>query len=209
MSYCAHLNETLDVQQGEYICTDCGQVLDNFFVHLTVPPKNKSWHSDAWLDETKDILDRFHIPIRYSSLVINYFQHMYAKKTFPALLFSIYKVLNDQQVYISLHDLALCTGTGLSDIFATQKSDEHVFLNLPIMAEKYCYMLDLNPATISVIKKNLSETVLTGHSPSTIIAGTIYRSCRQLNIPITIKKVSQVTNVSCISIQRFNQNANT
>ena len=184
-------------------------MLDKFFDNFTVENKTATWDSDIWLDRTNDILDRFHIPIRYSSLVIKYFEHMYDKKTFPALLFSIYKILNDHQVYISLHDLTLSTGIGLSDIYATQKADEHVFLNLAEMAEKYCLLLNLNVAIISVIKKKLSEAILTGHSPSTVIAGTIYRTCRQLNSPITIKKVSQVTNVSCISIQRFNQNANT
>lgn len=203
MSSCEHRNEILDARQGEYVCEDCGQVLDSFFVGK-VEKTASCYSKDVWLDRTKDILDRFHIPITYSSTVVNYFKNMYVKKTFPALLFSIYKILNDQQIYISLHDLSVATGTKLSDIYANQTADEHVFLDLATMAEKYCCMLELTSEVISVIKKKLKETVLTGHSPSTVIAGTIYKCCRQLNIPITIKKVADITNVSCISIQRFN-----
>ena len=101
-------------------------------------------------------------------------------------------------------DLARAMGLDMPKIYARQKkTKEHVNLDNAALAEKYCVALGLDFDAISLIKERLKANAATGHTPSTIIAGTIYTVGKERKLKLPIKKISQATSVSCISIQRF------
>ena len=124
-------------------------------------------------------------------------------KSLEKLLFSTYKVLNGMNVNISLHDLSLSTGVSLSKIYSEQRSNENVCIDLIPIAERYCSALNIDFQTTTLIKDILIQPHESGHTPSTIVAGTIFKVCKKNNINISAKQISEVSSVSCISIQRF------
>lgn len=199
---CGH--ETQVLSEGSYVCALCGLVMSPYY-------EVKEFHNeilaakDSWYKEAHDILDRLNISCAGTcALVIQYLNEHFKQKNKESLLFSIYKVLNDQVgVCLSLHELCNICGINKSKVYEKQQINQNVSVDKTILAEKYCVMLGLNFKTTSLIKDKLSKHKLSGHTPLTVIAGTIYSVCKGLKHKITVKKVSQITSVSQISIQRF------
>jgi transcription initiation factor TFIIIB Brf1 subunit/transcription initiation factor TFIIB len=71
--------------------------------------------------------------------------------------------------------------------------------------EKYATLLKLDFETITLIKERINNLPNSGHNPNSVIAATIYQICKLTKQPISMKKVSLVTQVSCVSIQRYNK----
>lgn len=201
MANCEHLNTIIDLGESSNVCCDCGCVLEKHFEACLAPPV--SVPDDEWAELAKDILDRHHISTNYSSFIMADFKLKGGKKTIEKLLFSIYKVLNSLDVNISLHDLSMSVGIGLSKIYLEQKPCEYVALNMSSLAEKHCIALGIDFQTTALIKEQLNRPIESGHTPATIVAGTIYKVCKSRKLNISIKKISQATSVSSISIQRF------
>jgi transcription initiation factor TFIIIB Brf1 subunit/transcription initiation factor TFIIB len=201
MAECEHLREIIDLGESSHVCCDCGLVLDKHYEIYQAPLDSTKY--DEWAEQAKDILDRYHISTNYYSFVMEDFNSKGGRKSMEKLLFSIYKVLNSLGVNVSLHDLSLSTGVSLSKIYSEQKSNENVCIDLCPIAERYCTALNLDFQTKTVIKEMLSMQHESGHTPSTIVAGTIFKVCKKNKLNISIKKISEVSNVSCISIQRF------
>jgi transcription initiation factor TFIIIB Brf1 subunit/transcription initiation factor TFIIB len=200
---CMHSQQLIDPDRSSHVCLDCGLVLDICF-HSNFNKAKNCAVNHKWGEITKDILDRFHIPVVYSDFIVQHFYSSQVKKTTEALLFSIYKVLNEKEIHVSLNDLARAMGSDMSKIYATQKkTNELVELDSCALAEKFCRALKLDSATVAVIKDKLKMNVTTGHTPSTIIAGTIYIVAKERKLKVPIKRIAEVTFTSPISIQRF------
>lgn len=203
---CGHETSIIDEHEGHYVCTQCGLVMSPYFIgghksYNEILSENDSWHREA-----RDILDRINISVNISicDQVIRYFNAHFERKNRESLIFSIYKVLNDQiGVCLSLHELCNICGVDKSKVYNKQKINQNVSIDKTILVEKYCKMLGLTFKTTSLIKEELDKQRPSGHTPSTIIAGTIYSVCKKLKEKVTVKKVSQITSVSQISIQRF------
>lgn len=201
MAECEHLRDIIDLGESNHVCYDCGLVLDKHFEIYQAPLDSTEY--DEWAELAKDILDRYHISTNYYSFIMKDFNSKKGKKSMEKLLFSTYKVLNGMGVNVSLHDLSMSTGISLSKIYFEQKPNETVTIDMPAMAERHCFSLNIDFHTMSVIKEILNRPQESGHTPATIVAGTIYKVCKKKNLGITIKKISDVTSVSPISIQRF------
>lgn len=201
MANCEHLNTIIDLGESSYVCCDCGCVLEKHFEACLAP--TVSTQNDEWSELAKDILDRHHISTNYSSFIMADFNLKEGKKTVEKLLFSIYKVLNRLDVNVSLHDISMSVGVSLSKIYLEQKPREYVALNMASLAEKHCIALNIDFQTTAVIKEQLNRPIESGHTPATIVAGTIYKVCKSKKLNISIKKISEATSVSGISIQRF------
>lgn len=202
---CLHEDYIIDCHEGAIICTSCGLVLSDYYEGESLPEIQHPYPTlSKWADEAINILDMIHLPPSFVDKIIHYFSANYPHKSYAALIFSIYKILND--VYdagVSLKDLSNVTGVSKPSIFAAQKLGENIILNTVKSVEKHCITLKLSPKTISLIKAYINENAPSGHSPSTILAGSIYVVCKKLKIKLSIKKIAQVTTVSQISIQRF------
>jgi len=211
---CEHLNEIEDQQEGSIVCTDCGLVIsDQYFVaHYTpLQPDESNFANIRWLEKTKDILDKIHMPLTFAEPIVNRFQIDYKRKTLKNLTFSMYKVLNEVLgVSISLQEISNITGLVKTDIYAAQQFDDNMFMDTSANVEKYCKMLNLDFKTTTLIKARIESVHPSGHSPLTILASTIYLVCKEIKKKkISIKTVANITSTSCISIQRYiKKNAN-
>jgi transcription initiation factor TFIIIB Brf1 subunit/transcription initiation factor TFIIB len=204
MASCPHLNEIIDLGESSHVCHDCGLVLDKHYeMGSDYKTPLKDFQHDDWAETVKDILDRLHISTRYWTFIIDDFYKNIKKKTMERLIFSTYKILNSLDVNVSLHDLSLATGVNMSKIYLTQKQNETVKLDMSSLAEKFCCALNLDFKTTALIKERLSKPIETGHTPATVIAGSIYKIAKEQKLKISIKKISDITSVSPISIQRY------
>ena len=61
--------------------------------------------------------------------------------------------------------------------------------------------LNLNFKQFTLIKESIKDSN-NGFNPSTIISAHIYRFCRLNKLNITLKQISCITGISCMSIQR-------
>ena len=122
----------------------------------------------------------------------------------PPLLLLVSKYcLNSLGVSVSLHDLSIATGVHMSKIYLTQKPNENVKLDMSSLAEKFCCALKIDFKTTALIKERLTKPTESGHTPATVIAGSIYKIAKERKLKLSIKKISEVTSVSSISIQRY------
>lgn len=218
---CEHLNQVTDQHEGSIICQDCGLVLSDYFETDERKDKSFNFHDVdeinqkndyanklCWLEEIKDILDRIHIPCTYATHILRYFNGAYKSKNFNNLYFSIYKILNSSGIPISLAELSTATRTNKNHISKSQKINDTIFIKYDQLAEKYCTLLNLDFKTVAVIKEKIRNSPVTGHTPITIVAATIYQFCKRKNKNISMKKISSLMNVSCISIQRYSKLTN-
>lgn len=208
--FCAHLNSVICQHEGCIVCQDCGVVLSSYFENEHQPithSLNLITAENKWVEEIKNILDRIHIPIVYAEHIFKYFQSTYTSKNLRNLMFSIYYILNKFDIPISLNELAAITNTEKTSIYKAQNYNENLLLNYDERVEKYCSILNLTFKMVSLIKETIKRTKITGHPPLTIIAAIIYKICKTHKLRISMKKISQITNISCISIQRYNKNS--
>lgn len=202
---CNHSEKVIDEKEGQSVCTQCGVVLDIVFVEEF--SRNKVGHTplnNSIEYEIYDILDKIHISRSFIQPIYQHYCSKYKKHSQNNILFSVYKVLNDNyQFNISLQDLCNITGAQKNNVCSVQKMNENIFLDISEMAEKYCSMLKLDFKNKSLIKEELKSIAISGHQPMTIIAGCLYMHCKAHKIKISIKKISEITSVSPISIQRY------
>ena len=199
-----------DTREGFYVCSMCGLVKDNIYDDGPMPDTINFYHPTDFMviEEIKDMLDRVHIPITHAQSCFNYYKKKYKGYNRKAMVFSIYFVLNSMSFTISLKDLLNVNGLGGESTFSTQKKNENVLLDVLDMVEKYCIMLNLNYTETSLIKEKIKSSPKSGHTPLTTIAGNIYLHCKESNKKYSVKKISQITQVSTISIQRYIKNKN-
>jgi len=192
------------------VCSQCGLVLDIIFLEETSKKKTDyTVINNNIQNQIYDILDKVHISKSFIQPIYNHYQFNYKKNSLNNVIFSVYKVLNDDyQFNISLQDLCNVTGAKKDSVYSVQKVNENIFLDICEMAEKYCSMLQLDFKNKSLIKEHLKSVAISGHQPMTIIAGCLYMHCKANKIKTSIKKISEVTLVSPISIQRYLKHKN-
>lgn len=190
-----------DTRSGCFVCVKCGLVQGIIYERTPTCPDFE--YNDDLLVEMKDILDRMHFPTSYASFCHSYYRKHYKGRNLKAIIFSIYKTLNEHSFNISLKDLLNANGLNGESTFKTQGTNENVLLDIGEMAEKYCNALNLSFKESSVIKEIVRCQPVSGHTPLTIIAGSIYLYCKEQKKKISVKKVAEITQVSCISIQRY------
>lgn len=205
---CQHGQTVIDTREGEIKCIECGLVMSVYY-----EKQIERFYEDEnteWSEMCKDILDKIHISPVYAGHIMSYLNKHFKKIKLDNLIFGIYKVLNEKfDMPISLHELSNITGCQKKLVCAAQKLDENVIINVENIVDKYIPELNLDFKTASLIKETIKRYKPSGHTPSTIVAGTIYIVCKQLSKKLSIKQISNITAVSQISIQRFVKYANT
>lgn len=196
---CLHLNQTLDPREGHYVCPDCGLVLSPYYVQYDNNIQIEK--TNYWMEEIKNYLDRIHIPLVFTKMIFEYFHTTYDKKNINNLMCSIYKILNENGIPLTLNEISETSNISTKSIVRLQK--DNVKLAKEEIAEKYCKFLNLSFKTVSVIKEELKKCKQSGHTPTTIVAATIYKITKEREKHISMKEISKLMNVSCISIQRY------
>jgi transcription initiation factor TFIIIB Brf1 subunit/transcription initiation factor TFIIB len=196
---CSHLNQILDTKEGNYCCLDCGLVLSPYYIQDNIITKSEE--TNYWREEIKNYLDRIHIPQTFSNMIYEYFDKNYYSKNNKNMMCSIYKILNENGITITLNEISGTSHISSKEIVKVQK--DNVKLTKEEIAEKYCKFLNLSFAIVSVIKEEIKKSNLSGHTPTTIVAAIIYKITKQEGKGISMKEISKLMNVSCISIQRY------
>ncbi len=196
---CTHLNQIIDEREGTYVCTDCGLVLENFYLPERSNLSEK-YHNKK--SEVKEILSKLNLPESFTSHILNEYDKSDIKVSKKQLLpYIVYSTLNDLNVPISIKDINAVSGFNDSKIYEMQHN-KSIILRPEEILEKYCKLLDFDYKTYSLIKVDLPKKN-TGHNPLTIIASTIYAYCKKRKLKYSMKTIAKTCNTSCISIQRY------
>ena len=197
--FCEHINEVIDQREGTIICSDCGLVVSSLFINSF--NENVETETNEYVLE---ILSRLQIPEFFKTDILNNLKNIEVKhKTKEnAIAFVIYKTLNDLDCGVSIKEISAVTGYTDSQIYNFQTSNDSVILDPLIQLEKYCIMLGLPKKSYSVIKGTINSNK-TGHNPTTILATAIYKYCKTHACGVSMKKIAETLNISCVSIQRY------
>lgn len=197
--FCEHINEVIDQREGTIICSDCGLVVSSLFINSF--NENVETETNEYVLE---ILSRLQIPEFFKTDILNNLKNIEVKhKTKEnAIAFVIYKTLNDLDCGVSIKEISAVTGYTDSQIYNFQTSNDSVILDPLIQLEKYCIMLGLPKKSYSVIKGTINSNK-TGHNPTTILATAIYKYCKTNDCGVSMKKIAETLNISCVSIQRY------
>jgi len=177
--------------------------MSNLFQHQIERMTHCETQKDI-LTDIQNLLDRIHVPICYANQIESYYTRNFTTKSKNSVIFSIYKVLNDFQIPISLKEISNVSNVNMKKLSKVHIEDNFVTRDTNVILEKYCALLGLYYKTTTLIKNRLLTTPISGHNPNSVLASVIYQVCRDLKKKISIKKISEVTSVSCISIQRYN-----
>lgn len=206
---CSHSNSVCDYHEGTEVCMSCGLVLAPLFIssfdQKILNSVYKSEKDKQKIQEIEDILDMMHISRFYSNFIYKYFTSNFMIWNSKTTVFCIFKVLNEMGYSISMRELAAVTNVEKKKLNSAQPNNQNVEVSFDNIAEKYCQILNLPFKTITVIKDKIIKSPMTGHNPNSVIASVIYKTLKKEKHKISLKKIANLTNVSCISIQRYNK----
>ena len=215
---CSHINQIDDMSSGDYICTDCGVVLDKIFIS-TVRDVNKERNSkilsgnDEFLAE---MLEKLHL----SSYIANHvyseilnsqgFQPNYSNL---ALARGLYQTLAKLGFAISAKDVCAVSGFPSKKILNVSANEtktpsslnsisEIVCLKIDDILERLCGKLGIGYKEYTVIKKSVGVRY-SGFNPTTVASSYIYLYCRKNLKKIKLKAICEVSGISCMSVHRF------
>jgi transcription initiation factor TFIIIB Brf1 subunit/transcription initiation factor TFIIB len=200
---CDQLSLIEDYHEGQVVCSSCGLVNSPLFLNQ-IDSVNHQHFEAKDLTEIKHLLDRIHVPLCYAYHVESFYSKNFTIKSKQSLVFAIYKVLNDLGIPISMKEISNISNVNKKRLNKAQHENNHVNFDQMVSVEKYCKMLNLSYTTVTLIKNKLKTLPMSGHNPNSALASIIYQICKEHKLKISIKKVSEVTNVSAISIQRYN-----
>lgn len=216
---CSHTNEIVDERSGDIICQDCGLVIDvYYFNERFVENENRDIPQNA-SSYLYEVIDRLHVPESVLPFVYRKINEGSAnERKKPKELFlakCLYKTLCEINIPFSVKDISAVTGLSQVKLCSngenTDPNQSHLVsvdnssitvINKEDILERACAKLELNYKTYTLIKETL-DSKNNGFNPSTVISAYIYLFCKKNKIKISLKKISNVTGISCMSIQRF------
>lgn len=202
---CEHEEVIEDYREGTVVCTACGLVLSSLFLHQIVNlSEQRAEVDEQLLSDIQHLLDRIHVPLCHAYRIESYHKKNFSCKTKQSIAFSVYKTLNEIGVPLSMREVSNITSVKKVSLNRVQCEDTLMQIDSGILVEKYSKMLGLSYEITTLIKKELACSPISGHNPNSVLASLIYQVCKRSKIKVSIKKVAEVTSVSCISIQRYN-----
>lgn len=193
---CEHINHVIDEHEGTNVCLDCGLVIDNqiFFDNI----QNINDEHEIKYDSYKEFLTRLQLTDSH----IEELRRIEKKnESLSSIACNIYLTVN-QTSSVTLKEVI--SATGASEKKIVKQTRGHVTcLDKIKLLDKYCQQLNLPFKNYTVIKEQLETVSVSGHNPLTIIASCIYIHCKTNKLKISMRKISEVIGISCISIQRF------
>lgn len=203
-SPCQHLTPIEDYHEGTIVCTSCGLVLSSLLLQQVESVSQISEKENKYLTEIQNLLDKIHIPICYGYQIESYLLKNFTIKSRKALVFSIYNVLNKLDIPISLQEISNATSIKKKILNRVNCDYNCVSLDTSNQVEKYGSLLGLSYKTVSLIKSKLTTLPVSGHNPNSVVASLLYQACKKSKSKVSLKRISEITSVSCISIQRYN-----
>lgn len=202
---CNHSSSSIDQKEGIEVCLVCGLVLSSFvFEEAKYVQNERDGIFRKWEEKAKDILDRINMPTKFAEETVSYLFQNFPLKSNQNFLFSLYYIVNEKYGFpITLKDLSAVSNCSQKKLYAQQPENEFVTLEIDLLIERFCKLLAIPFQTTTLIKEFVKKQKISGHAPLTVIASSIYYICKKQGIKLTIKKVSKVTAISPISMQRY------
>lgn len=204
---CSHGNELVDYRGGFIICQDCGIVIDSVFESSSCGEDyNYCGLSKKEFEHVKEMIERLNLP---NSIFPHIAKKILSKKegkniSESLMAHCLYVTLADLGIPFSLNDVSSITGINQSKISKDKKceSSNVIIINTDDILERACSKLNLKYKQFTLIKESIKKSN-NGFNPSTIISAHIYCFSRTNKLNITLKQISNVTGISCMSIQRY------
>lgn len=211
-SSCSHTSEIIDQREGIIVCTECGLVLD--FVYINKNENNYNEYDNLTNDVKSyiyEIIERLNLPQLIFSYVIKKIEEKKNKNKicYTFIASCIYNTLYELKIPFSINDICAVTGINSSKIYKEKKDKNEndnnsriIIIETDDILERACSKLNLKYEYYTLIKESIDKSN-NGFNPSTVISAYILIFCRENNIKKTLKEISQVTGVSCMSILRY------
>jgi len=204
---CSHKYEITDCRGEGIVCGDCGLVLDICY-EKQLSPKEFYNISIENKNFVLDIIDRLNVPSYISSYIFKKLEKVdngnFLKEV--SIAKCVYSTLSELGIPFSAKDICAVSGIKTCKIASAdnklEESRSVVIINKEDILERTCSKLNLNFQDYTLIKESLLKNN-NGFNPSTVISANIYIFCKANKIKITLKKISDVTGISCMSIQRY------
>ena len=208
---CEHIDHIIDQHEGCVICMQCGSVLGMHFLY----PSDEDRHSRYNLTSSiktflYDCCDRMHLPSSILEIIQKKYSCFHDSLAFEKvdrmqlMAYSIYYTLKDQGIGRNIEYIAYNTGITSKQLWKCESLDPN--LAIPISIENL-----LTPVyTLFHLSKQDHDNIISisrhfqerHFSPLTMTSTLVYLYCKAVKIPISVKKVFSVFNVSSMSIYR-------
>jgi len=202
---CPHKNELIDVREGDVICAECGIVIDRYYDYGSVNLSNFETENITQFEKNfvLESLERLNLSSEISYEIFKEIQKESSKKKNESILSGIiYKTLVKLNIPFTLKDICSVTGVETKKISHKSCESNIIIINSIDLLERACAKLKLNFLDYTLIKEKINDSN-NGFNPSTIISAHIFDYCKKNNLKISMKEISNITGISCMSIKRY------
>lgn len=208
---CSHINQITDTNTGDFICTDCGLVIDRVFIF---PEKGKnSENAPIGDDFLAELLEKLHLSKNFASFVNSELSNgdranAKAKHSHLSVAQSLYRAVSKLGLPITARDI--CAVSGFSSKKIQEESNSQlkkenssiICISIDNILEKLCGMLCISFRDFTLIKKSV-EIRYSGFNPATVASAYLYLYCKKNVKSIKLKDICTFSGISCMSVHRF------
>ena len=211
---CLHLNQGLN-NDYEPVCYECGLILGSPLPILNQNEISKSLYNCEESNEEirtflLDCCDRMHIPEAIINSILTVFNSLRQKSVFKKIndqnlmAYAIYFKLKDADIGRDIEYIASKTGVLSKDIWRCESIDPCIPIPLGIsnLLLPHHLFFELNIEDCNNIIKISKHFQERHFSPLTMVSTLIYLYCKAKKIPISMKKICLIHNISAMSIYR-------
>ena len=204
---CSHEHEVINQREGDIICSDCGLVMDTYYIEEFEKNDINENISSFVNNFVFEMLERLNVPKSFSSYIFKNISNSKINKQSESFLSGIiYNTLIERKIPFTMKDISGVTGISSKKIFKEEKKNKDVknivIIDWSEILERACSKLNLNYKDYTLIKEEIKNKN-NGFNPSTVISAHIYLYCKKHSIKLLMKDISSVTGISCMSIKRY------
>lgn len=206
---CSHINQITDTYSGDFICTDCGLVIDRVFIF---PEKEKNSENPSIGDDfLAELLEKLHLSKNFATFVnseLSAIDRANAKHSHLSVAQSLYRAAAKLGLPITARDI--CAVSGFSSKKIQEESNSQlqrenssiICISIDNILEKLCGMLCIGFRDFTLIKKSV-EIRYSGFNPATVATAYLYLYCKKNLKSIKLKDICTISGISCMSVHRF------
>lgn len=208
---CSHCN-TVDTQEDDCVCVDCGLVLSQTQVYNPTTWSTPVCGSDNIHEFIRDVGENACMPGNVVVYAVNYYDKIKAalspkfpKKTIAA--YSLYESLQKFEVPRMAAEIQHFSGVKLKHIWQVESNlNLEQSLNNPThYVHRFCVMLNFSYADQLTVK-NAVEAIqllpLGNLRCNCLVAVIIHLFCKEVGKKITLKKICETCDISATSVHR-------
>ena len=162
LNMCQHLNQLIDHHEGSIICTDCGEVIDIYFLRQDNSYVN---HIDEFVKNIKsylwDCCDRMHVPNSIAENIYSEYVHFRSEIEFEKIsdmhlmAYSIYFTLKNEGIGRNIEYIAQNTGITSKMLWKCKSIDPYLAtpINIESLLAQVYFIFNLSRNDCNIIIK--------------------------------------------------------